>query len=99
MSLNLDVSSFNKDNETNLVKAVESVARKAQLGKGKEKTADDTDPLPKRISFPYSRHASYHELCLLVEAFRPKDVWPCTSNDVDWIKNGACLPTYIQNCY
>ncbi|SMQ45167.1 unnamed protein product [Zymoseptoria tritici ST99CH_3D7] len=34
--------------------------------------------LPKQILFPFSRHASYGELCLLIEAFKPKDIYPCT---------------------
>lgn len=28
--------------------------------------------------FPYSRHSSYKELCHLISAFRPLDVFPCT---------------------
>ena len=34
--------------------------------------------LSKQITFPYSRHASYHELRLIIEAFKPKDIFPCT---------------------
>src|SRR5579871_5608121 len=33
-----------------------------------------TDDLPKEITFPYSRHSSYDELCALVEAFHPRDI-------------------------
>lgn len=44
--------------------------------------------LPKIIQFPYSRHSSYPELCQLVNIFRPRDVWPCTVHEMDWIKNG-----------
>ena len=40
--------------------------------------------LPKTITFPYSRHSSYSELCGLVEAFQPKDVHPCTVDEVNW---------------
>lgn len=29
-------------------------------------------------TFPYSRHSSYQELRELVQAFNPKDVYPCT---------------------
>jgi hypothetical protein len=36
------------------------------------------------ITFPYSRHSSYYELCDLVDAFKPADVYPCTVNDSDW---------------
>ncbi len=42
------------------------------------------DRLPKQITFPYSRHSSYSELCLLLEAFKPKDVFPCTVDETEW---------------
>ena len=35
-------------------------------------------------TFPYSRHSSYEELCWLIEAFKPKDIWPCTVDKVNW---------------
>lgn len=34
--------------------------------------------------FPYSRHSSYDELCDLVKAFLPTDVYPCTVNEENW---------------
>ncbi|KAF2813063.1 uncharacterized protein BDZ99DRAFT_411482, partial [Mytilinidion resinicola] len=40
--------------------------------------------LPKTIKFPYSRHSSYRELCELVQAFRPRDVYPCTVDAANW---------------
>jgi DNA cross-link repair 1C protein len=41
-------------------------------------------PLPRTITFPYSRHSSYSELCALVEAFQPRDVYPCTVDERTW---------------
>lgn len=35
-------------------------------------------------TFPYSRHSSYTELCHLIEAFKPKDIWPCTVEKANW---------------
>ena len=35
-------------------------------------------------TFPYSRHSSYEELCYLIEAFKPRDIWPCTVDKVNW---------------
>jgi hypothetical protein len=35
-------------------------------------------------TFPYSRHSSYTELCHLIEAFKPKDIWPCTVDKANW---------------
>ena len=40
--------------------------------------------VPKQITFPYSRHSSYEELCLLIEAFKPKDIYPCTVEEKNW---------------
>ncbi|KAJ9646407.1 hypothetical protein H2199_002456 [Coniosporium tulheliwenetii] len=40
--------------------------------------------LPRTITFPYSRHPSYSELCRLVEALRPHDVYPCTVDYANW---------------
>ncbi|GAB7329712.1 hypothetical protein MBLNU13_g01444t1 [Cladosporium sp. NU13] len=40
--------------------------------------------LPKQITFPYSRHSSYEELCYLIDAFKPKDIWPCTVDKANW---------------
>jgi DNA cross-link repair 1C protein len=40
--------------------------------------------LPKTIRFPYSRHSSYLELCELVAAFKPQDVYPCTVDEENW---------------
>jgi hypothetical protein len=36
------------------------------------------------IRFPYSRHSSYSELCELVAAFRPQDIFPCTVDEANW---------------
>lgn len=53
-----------------------------------EEDQSEQIPLPKIIQFPYSRHSSYPELCQLVKVFRPKDVWPCTVNPTEWLKEG-----------
>ncbi|KAK0249365.1 hypothetical protein B0A54_03730 [Friedmanniomyces endolithicus] len=42
------------------------------------------DGLAKQITFPYSRHSSYEELCDLIDAFKPKDIYPCTVDDAAW---------------
>lgn len=41
-------------------------------------------PQNRSIRFPYSRHSSYSELCKLVAAFRPSDIYPCTVDDDRW---------------
>ena len=45
---------------------------------------EDGQILPKVITFPYSRHSSYAELCDLVKAFNPKDIYPCTVDEEGW---------------
>ncbi|CAK1356677.1 unnamed protein product [Cercospora beticola] len=40
--------------------------------------------LPKQITFPYSRHASYGELCVFMDALLPKDIYPCTVDKSSW---------------
>lgn len=46
---------------------------------------DKTEPhRNKTIRFPYSRHSSYSELCELVAAFKPRDVFPCTVDEATW---------------
>lgn len=39
---------------------------------------------PKRITFPYSRHSSYAELCGLIAAFQPRDIVPCVVEGRGW---------------
>jgi DNA cross-link repair 1C protein len=38
----------------------------------------------KTVTFPYSRHSSYSELCEFVAAFKPLDVYPCTVDEINW---------------
>ncbi|PTD05121.1 hypothetical protein FCULG_00000689 [Fusarium culmorum] len=49
------------------------------------------EALPKTIYFPYSRHSSLLELRHFVEAFRPRDIWPCTVNTAEWLRNGTTI--------
>jgi hypothetical protein len=48
------------------------------------KTRDSEKRCNRSIRFPYSRHSSYYELCELVNAFKPKDVIPCTVDEDRW---------------
>lgn len=41
-------------------------------------------PSYRTIRFPYSRHSSFAELCGLVDAFKPRDVYPCTVDENKW---------------
>lgn len=89
VALDLDISTFGEANDTVLGNAVHAIAKNSQLGRYQPKDMDVLDVLPKTITFPYSRHASYPELCDLVSAFKPRDVWPCTVSPADWIKEST----------
>jgi hypothetical protein len=62
-----------------------------------ESQGKSSDELPKIITFPYSRHASYDELCDLVKAFQPLDVYPCTVNEQRW-DEGMSLHVVTTTC-
>ncbi|CZR54852.1 uncharacterized protein PAC_04736 [Phialocephala subalpina] len=50
-----------------------------------------SNELPRVITFPYSRHSSYDELCDLVRAFKPRDVYPCTVDEQYWNEAGLSI--------
>lgn len=66
-----------------LAKVVARTKRDTDSAK-RSSTADARSELPSRITFPYSRHSSYSELCGLVEIFKPKDIYPCTVDHKGW---------------
>lgn len=59
--------------------------------------ADPAD-LPKTITFPYSRHSSYSELCDLVEAFKPTEVYPCTVDEKSWTREMSMQSLFGYAC-
>ncbi|KAF7589833.1 DNA crosslink repair [Aspergillus hancockii] len=56
------------------------------------------DRLPRIIHFPYSRHSSYAELCELVSAFKPKDVYPCTVDPLTWDEDVSMQSLFGHLC-
>ncbi|KAK0617304.1 beta-lactamase-like protein [Immersiella caudata] len=83
--LDLERAKFGENDEIKISNAVEAIAKKTKLIR--EKPSSNTsrgEALPTLITFPYSRHSSYHELCHLLEVLKPKDVWPCTVDVRDW---------------
>ena len=61
----------------------QSVAKKHSSLTGNLGKSEELD-LPSVITFPYSRHSSYAELRDLVKVFKPKDVYPCTTDEAKW---------------
>jgi DNA cross-link repair 1C protein len=52
-----------------------------------EKAHPLESPLTDVIHFPFSRHSSYTELCELVAAFKPRDIYPCTVEEQSWTED------------
>ncbi|KAK8203363.1 hypothetical protein M8818_005341 [Zalaria obscura] len=60
------------------------VLAKLGVGDGEDMVRSKHSPRTRQITFPYSRHSSYSELRYLVQAFKPKDVYPCTVDERTW---------------
>lgn len=77
---------------TNSAKEVIAIlVQKLRTNRKNQKSVHE-EAFPKTIYFPYSRHSSLPELRHFVEAFRPKDIWPCTVNTAEcWI---GLMPRY-----
>ncbi|KAK2041135.1 artemis protein [Colletotrichum somersetense] len=92
MSLDLDIASFGGENETAILDAVRAITqRKQSVDEEVLSSSDDSAELQRVITFPYSRHSSYRELCDLVRVFRPKDVWPCTVDIPEWLGGNVTI--------
>jgi hypothetical protein len=50
------------------------------------------------IRFPYSRHSSYSELCELVSALKPRDIFPCTVDELSWTPDRS-MYSLFGKCY
>jgi DNA cross-link repair 1C protein len=53
---------------------------------------------PDIITFPYSRHSSYSEICSFIEAFKPVDVYPCTVNERNWTPRDSMQSLFGHLC-
>jgi hypothetical protein len=56
------------------------------------------EPRNRIICFPYSRHSSYSELCELVAAFKPRDVFPCTVDEDSWTPDLSMQSLFGEHC-
>ena len=55
-------------------------------------------PLNDTIYFPFSRHSSYTELCDLVAALKPSDIYPCTVEEQAWTENVSMRTLFGHLC-
>jgi DNA repair metallo-beta-lactamase len=50
------------------------------------------------IHFPFSCHSSYNELCDLVAAFKPGDIYPCTVDEQTWTEEVSMKALFGHLC-
>ncbi|KAM6480720.1 hypothetical protein HDV62DRAFT_381286 [Trichoderma sp. SZMC 28011] len=93
LQLNMSLSSAEDAHSTDLQRAMFSIINSQLMAthtRTKVEQRCETN-LPNVIRFPYSRHSSYAELCNLVSAFKPRDIWPCTFHLEAWQKNAMSI--------
>ncbi|KAK4179431.1 beta-lactamase-like protein [Triangularia setosa] len=84
--LDLERSVLGDKDEIKLSDGLQAITKKLKSQtKQPSLTDSNTVALPKTITFPYSRHSSFPELCELADAFKPKNIWPCTVDVPRWI--------------
>jgi DNA cross-link repair 1C protein len=91
LSLDIDLPSLDDGNGTDIQKVIHAITTKWKTCRSEfspNNGACEARALPDVIRFPYSRHSSYEELCNLIDAFKPADIWPCTVDPADWTQNG-----------
>ncbi|KAM0806338.1 beta-lactamase-like protein, partial [Usnea florida] len=94
MDVPLDILDVGRKDETTQILLSELPELLAKLVAGGGKSFQESLSVPSSHSntnttnnnsldqeFPYSRHSSYEELCNLVKAFEPVDVYPCTIHE------------------
>ena len=91
-AISLDDMGFERDEDalsltkfTKVLTEIVTEKRRRSQSKGLD-GKDNVQELPEIITFPYSRHSSYPELCDLVKVFKPKDIYPCTVDEDYWHK-------------
>ncbi|CAH0021722.1 unnamed protein product [Clonostachys rhizophaga] len=105
LTLDLQATTEEQTSSPTIDKVIQAIAKQlAPATTDVSKTGADMDQraetfLPRVVRFPYSRHSSYHELCLLVAAFKPRDVWPCTVNIDEWLKDDVTIKSLFgEHC-
>ncbi|KAF3070293.1 Protein artemis [Trichoderma lentiforme] len=93
LQLNMSLSSTEDARSTDLQRAILSIINSQLMAVPTRTNVEQRGEtrLPDIIRFPYSRHSSYAELCNLVSAFKPRDIWPCTFRLETWQKNAMSI--------
>lgn len=104
-SILLDALGMDPDEPPSLQEFVELLARNRKsekilerpvvekMSRLKESSADD-----KTICFPCARHSSYSELQHFVQAFRPRDICPCTVDTDRWSESVSMQTLFGDLC-
>ncbi|PGH00789.1 hypothetical protein AJ80_09128 [Polytolypa hystricis UAMH7299] len=97
--LSLDVYGIKADDEISLEQFISILSRGQPADANGPNKKGPTNPrLPNSIRFPYSRHSSYSELCTLVQAFKPRDVYPCTVDPNTWTEDVSMRSLFSHLC-
>ncbi|KLJ10019.1 hypothetical protein EMPG_14575 [Blastomyces silverae] len=92
-SLSLDAYGIREDEEISVQQLVsilsrgppaENISNPSAVNLSQSGEGQPLRNLPNTIRFPYSRHSSYAELCNLIKAFKPQDIFPCTVDSATW---------------
>ncbi|KAH7086245.1 beta-lactamase-like protein [Paraphoma chrysanthemicola] len=95
--LDLDMKLQKVDENSQDALSIQSLVSALSSNASKDPTTIET-PRNKTIRFPYSRHSSYSELCELVAAFKPKDVFPCTVDEESWTPEMSMQSLFGEFC-
>ncbi|KAB8748972.1 hypothetical protein FH972_026523 [Carpinus fangiana] len=101
MNLMLDEAETEEalDADIKLEEAVKILRRLAAGGRLGQDGKGHISGKRKSITFPYSRHSSFEELRALVQAFKPRDVYPCTVPPLDeWDKDMSMQALFGDLC-
>ena len=94
LELQLQKESQVSDDDLSLQKLVAALSFNAS-----KKQSDNAEAYRNTtIRFPYSRHSSYSELCEFVAAFKPRDVFPCTVDEVTWTPELSMKALFGEHC-
>lgn len=63
-----------------------------------DKPCSHGGPLKDTVQFPFSRHSSYDELCGLVAALKPGDIYPCTVQEETWTEDVSMQRLFGHLC-
>ncbi|KAK4666018.1 hypothetical protein QC763_407530 [Podospora pseudopauciseta] len=90
--LDLERSALDDKDEIKLADGLHAITKKLKP-QNKQHSLNESNAvaLPRTITFPYSRHSSFPELCELTDAFKPRDIWPCTVDLRRWIEEDITI--------